>query len=116
MGALRVSSRQGRGQGRCSALRRPVNRGSAGPAARRVSVTARPRREATYGETVTNPTSVPAPLGWCSWCLGDHQEEHQAVTIFDGTALCRSCNETANENMNQAAADRDELMADIQRR
>jgi hypothetical protein len=51
---------------------------------------------------VTNATSVPTPLGWCSWCLGDHQEENQAVTLFNGTALCRSCNETANQNMNEA--------------
>jgi hypothetical protein len=28
----------------------------------------------------------------------DDQVEHQAVTLFDGTALCRSCNERANRN------------------
>jgi accessory colonization factor AcfC len=64
---------------------------------------------------VTNATSVPAPLGWCSWCLGDRQEEHQAVTLFNGAALCRSCNEAANKHANETAQENAEMLERSQR-
>jgi hypothetical protein len=55
----------------------------------------------TYSALVTDALSVPAPLGWCSWCLSDHQEESQAVTLFNGTALCSSCNGRAHRQENE---------------
>jgi hypothetical protein len=44
------------------------------------------------------------------------EEEHQAVTLFDGTALCRSCNETANQNMNEQGQDVEDMLAGVQQR
>jgi hypothetical protein len=65
---------------------------------------------------MTDPTSVPSPLGWCSWCLGDEHEQHQAVTLFDGTALCQSCNERANSNVNEAEQERADLLTQMETR
>ncbi len=55
----------------------------------------------TYSALVANASSVPAPLGWCSWCLSDHQRENQAVTLFSGTPLCSSCNGRAHRHENE---------------
>jgi hypothetical protein len=47
------------------------------------------------------------PLGLCSWCLENTDRRVPAVTLFEGTALCASCNSRA-----QAESDDDSTLLD----
>ncbi len=51
---------------------------------------------------------VPAPLGWCSPCLGVGDVQTPAVTLFDGGALCTVHNAQVHHNLAALRKARDE--------
>ncbi len=54
-------------------------------------------------------TAALPPFGLCSWCLENTDLPVPAVTMFEGTALCASCNSRAQSESDDEVLDLDRV-------
>ncbi|GIG29395.1 hypothetical protein [Cellulomonas marina] len=62
---------------------------------------------------VIRDVAPPSPLGWCARHL-DQGTLRAALTLLDGTALCRECNREAHDALRAGAAGAERMLGQVQ--
>jgi hypothetical protein len=69
------------------------------------------------GGQVNQPTQIPAPIGFCAWCLTDEPPAYvQAVAISNSYGLCADCARRQQAHADEVNAEMEQHQEDLRDR